>query len=404
MRIMYLSRSIEPVLARRRREFPVVLLTGPRQSGKTTLLRRRSSKSDYVSFEAPDVRAAATSDPRGLLAAHGRPLILDEVQHVPGILSYVQEEVDRHRRSKGRFLLTGSQNLLLMERVGQSLAGRAAVLTLLPMSLREQRRAPSARFPWERGSGRGAADPPDELWRRIVRGGYPELVAAPSREASPWLSSYRQTYLERDVRQLRQVGDLTQFDAFMRLLAARSASLLDLTSFSRDLGVAVNTIKAWLSVLEASWQVVIVRPWSGNPGKRLVKSPRVYWLDTGMLCHLLGYTDPRQAMAGPMAGAIFETAVLNELLRGHLHRGESPRIHFWRTSNGREVDFLVETEGRLVPIEAKATSTPLPTHAAEIVALRAAMGDRMLPGYVIHGGDRTLPLAEGVTALPLSLL
>jgi predicted AAA+ superfamily ATPase len=272
------------------------------------------------------------------------------------------------------------------------------------MSFHEQRGAPSATYPWEGGRRRAVPLSTEALWTRLVRGGYPELVASPKRDASPWLSSYRQTYLERDVRQLRQIGDLTQFDAFMRLLAARSGTLLDLSSFSRDLGVAVNTVKAWLSVLEASWQVVIVRPWSGNFGKRLVKTPRVYVLDTGMLCHLLGYSDGKQAANGPMAGAIFETAVVGELLRWAYHRGEVPRIHFWRTSTGEEVDFLIEHRGRVVPIEAKATSTPTPSHAKAICLLQAEFGERMVAGYVVHGGTRTLPLAEGVTAIPLSSL
>jgi hypothetical protein len=198
------------------------------------------------------------------------------------------------------------------------------------------------------------------------------------------------------------VGDLAQFDAFLRLLASRSATLLDLTGFSRDLGIAVNTVKAWLSVLEASWQVAVVRPWSGNLGKRLVKTPKVYLLDTGLLCHLTGFTEPAQAASGPMAGAIFETAVLAEILKGAFHRGAPPRVHFWRTSAGEEVDFLVERGGMLVPVEAKATSTPLPAHAAPIVRMARDLRGRVLPGFVVHAGEHVLPLGGGVTAVPLA--
>lgn len=400
----YLGRALEPVLARRLRQFPVVLLTGPRQSGKTTLLRHRLRNADYASLEALDVREAAVADPRGFLAARGRPLILDEVQHAPGLLSYVQEEVDAHRRSKGRFALSGSQNLLLMESVAQTLAGRAGVLTLLSMSLSEQIGSFRGRFPWEGHGASGTAPSTTALWERLVRGGWPELVLESRRDAGPWFDGYRRTYLERDVRTLRQVGDLTQFDAFMRLLAARSGTLLDLTSFSRDLGIAVNTVKAWLSVLEASWQVLLVRPWFGNVGKRLVKTPKVYLLDTGLLCDLVSFTDPVQAMRGPLAGAIFETAVVGELVRGAFHRGERPLIHFWRTGTGHEVDFLVEHAGGLVPVEVKASATPLPAHAAPIHALREVLGDRLLPGFVVHAGEHRLPLGGGVLAVPLAAL
>lgn len=398
----YLPRTLEPVLLRRAREFPVVLVTGPRQSGKTTLLRRAFPRARYVALEAGDVRAAAEADPRGLLAGDG-PLILDEVQHVPALLDYVQEAVDARRGSKGRFLLTASQNLLLLERVTQTLAGRVAILTLLPLSLREQLGRPRSRPAWE-GGRRLTPSTVDEgeLWRRIVRGGYPELVASPGRPAEPWLESYVQTYLERDVRLVRQVGDLRTFDAFLRLLAARSATFLDLSALSRELGVAVNTVKAWLSVLEATWQVALVRPWAGNLGKRLVRSPKVYLLDTGLMAHLTGFSDPEQARRGPLAGALFETAVLVELLRAAHHAGRTPRVHVWRTATGHEVDFLVEHAAGLVPLEAKATSTPRPEHAVPITRLAADGPPEVLPGFVVHAGRRAPSLGGGVKALPLA--
>ena len=400
----WLPRTLEITLARHAREFPVVVLTGPRQSGKTTLLRRAFPRADYVSFEPLDVRSVASSDPRGLLASLRRPLILDEVQHAPALLSYVQEEVDAHRGSKGRFFVTGSQNLLLMERASQTLAGRASVQTLLSLSLREQTGAANEAPPWETSVRRPATRVHDGLWRHLVRGGHPELVVAPRRDAESWLSSYRRTYVERDVRTLRRVGDPLQFDLFLRALAARSANLLDLSDVSRDLGVAVNTVKAWLSVLEASWIVAVVRPWSGNLGTRLVKTPKVYFLDTGLLCHLCGYGDAAQAASGPAAGAIFETAVFGELYRHAAHRGRPPRIHFFRTATGHEVDFLVEHEGGLVPVEAKATATPVPGHAAGILRLRERLGDVVRPGFVVHAGERRGPLAAGVEALPLGSL
>jgi len=214
-----------------------------------------------------------------------------------------------------------------------------------------------------------------------------------------------QTYLERDVRTLRQVGDLTQFQLFLRALAARSGQLLNLSDLGRDLGVATNTAKAWLAVLEATHQVIVLRPYFANIGKRLVKTPKVYLADTGTLCHLVGLRDPGHAAAGPMSGALFETAVLGEIVRTLAHRGEEPRVYFWRTSAGDEVDILVETaDSTLVPVEVKVSSTPRPEMARGIRALRDALGERVAGGYVVHAGDARLPLGSGTMALPFGEL
>ena len=198
------------------------------------------------------------------------------------------------------------------------------------------------------------------LWKNLLRGAYPELVAEPDRDISLWHSSYIQTYLERDVRSLRQVGDLTAFQGFIRALAARAGQLLNLTDVARDLGIAVNTAKAWLSVLEATFQVIVLRPYHANVGKRLVKTPKIYFTDTGMLCYLAGLRGPEHAAAGPLGGAIFETAVLVEIVKVFVNRGETPQVYFWRTSAGVAVDFVVEADGKLIPIEVKLSSSPRP--------------------------------------------
>ncbi|MBU4255186.1 MAG: DUF4143 domain-containing protein, partial [Acidobacteria bacterium] len=239
-------------------------------------------------------------------------------------------------------------------------------------------------------------------WEYLVRGFYPEIAADTNRDARLWQAGYVQTYLERDVRNIRQIGDLTQFQVFLRTLASRSAQLLNLTNLSNDIGVAVNTVKAWLSILEASYQVMILRPYHVNIGKRLVKTPKVYFTDVGLLCHLTGLSDPRHAAAGPMGGAIMETAVLMEIVKTKIHRGMEPRVYFWRTAAGSEVDIVVEWEGRLVPLEVKLSSTPVPRMGGTIRLFQTAMEGRAASGYVVHPGTVTLPLGPGVSALPFA--
>ena len=289
----YIPRSLEPVLARATREFPAVVLIGPRQSGKTTLLQHKfGAELSLISLEPPDVRAAASRDPRGFLSLYPPPVIYDEIQYAPDLLHYIKERVDAHRDRSGQFILTGSQNLFLMQQITESLAGRAAVLKLMPLTLREIAGEPERPLPWEPERALTSrspmsvsdASPYSEVWGRILRGSYPELAANPQRDFRLWQASYVQTYLERDVRNLSNIGDLTLFQTFLRSLAARSAGLLNLSDLARDVGVAVNTVRDWLAVLEASFQVFLLRPYHVNLGKRLVKAPKIYFTDTGLLC------------------------------------------------------------------------------------------------------------------------
>lgn len=403
----YIPRSLEPILLKALHEFPVVVLIGPRQSGKTTLVRHLfESQRPIISLEAPDLRAAAIGDPRGFLDLYGPPVIYDEIQYAPDLLPYIKERVDARRDQPGQFILTGSQNLLLMQQVTESLAGRAAVLKLLPLSRREVAGEPAHPLPWEMDQPPLAIKAPSysELWEQILRGFYPELIKSPQRDFRLWQASYVQTYLERDVRNLRNIGDLTLFQTFLRSLAMRAAGLLNLSELAREVGIAVNTARDWIAILEASFQIFLLRPYFVNLGKRLVKSPKVYFTDTGLLCYLVGLRDSEHAAAGPMSGALMENLVVAELFKTCLHRGDEPAMYFWRTAAGAEVDLIVETGTGLVPIEIKASATARPEMARGIHAFRRDFGDRAVKGFVIYAGQSTLPLGDGALALPFAAL
>ena len=424
MKPPYIKRSLETVLTKAASQFPAVLVSGSRQSGKTTLLRHLFGDTHrYASLESPDVRALALEDPRGFLETYPPPVILDEAHNAPDLFFYIKERIDAYRRRNGQFLLTGSQNLALTEKVTESLAGRVAVLRLLPLSNREMLDTPEFPLPWELpegtydyGSGAAALGEQEDsllshdprvfggLWKQFLRGGYPELAARPEMDEFLWHGGYIQTYLERDVRSLRNIGNLALYQKFLQVLAARSGQLLNLADVSRDLDVSINTVKVWLSVLEATYQVIVLQPYFSNVGKRLVKTPKVYFTDTGTLCYLAGLRDPMHAAAGPMGGAIMETAVLSEIFKTLAHRGEVPRVFFWRTMTGNEVDFVVETEGKLVPVEVKLSATPRRSMARSITAFQKDMKDVAMPGYVVHPGDIRLPLGRDVVALPFAEL
>ncbi len=280
----------------------------------------------YAALDLLDVRALA--DPGGILEHFGPPVILDEVQSAAGLLPYVRAAINSRWSEPGQYFLTGSQSLALSSRITETLAGGTAVLQLLPMPRAKCLGSRPGRYHARKGAASATPTVGKAIWKEFLRGAYPELALNPAHDAQLWHGSYVQTYLEGDMRALRQVGDLTQCQDFLQLLAARSAQLLNLSTVARDLGIALNTAKAWLSVLRATYQITVLRPFCANVGKRLVKIPKLYFSDVGTLCYLTGLRDPEHAGRGPMGGSVLETAVLSELTRTLSHRGLSPRINF----------------------------------------------------------------------------
>lgn len=335
-----ITRFLTATIERLAGSFPVVVLTGPRQSGKTTLVRAVFPDKPYISLENPDTRLFATEDPRGFLTRYPEGAIFDEVQRAPELLSYIQGIVDE-KRTPGRYILTGSQNFALGRQVSQSLAGRAGIAQLMPLSGRELMAA-------------GILQSDLNSW--LFTGGYPSLYSTPV-TPSDWFSSYVATYLERDVRDLTSVRDLITFQRFLRLCAARTGQLLNLSSLAGDCGIAQSTATAWLSILEASYIVFRLSPHFANFGKRLVKTPKLYFHDTGLAAFLLGIQTPDQLSTHAMRGSLFESMVVSEYLRERWNRGEVSNLYFWRDSSGNEVDLLLDEAGILRPIEIKSGQT-----------------------------------------------
>ncbi len=380
------SRTMETVLRERARHYPVVTLTGPRQSGKTTLVRKTFPELAYANLEDPGQRAYALNDPREFLGQHPAGLIIDEAQRAPDLFSYIQVLVDQDD-APGRFILTGSHNFLLMTSIRQTLAGRAAILHLLPLSLAELGgRAPLSleRLGQDLPEQRAAHAP--DLMESLFRGGYPRLhdKAIPPQE---WLADYFRTYVERDVQEVLRVSDLEIFGRFLGLCAGRCGQLVNLTSLANDCGISHPTVRSWLSVLEASFLVKLLRPHHRNFNKRLIKSPKLYFLDTGLLCYLLRIRSPEELRTHAQRGPVFESLVLTELMKNFLNRGLDADLYFWRDSSGQEIDFLIEGGRELVPIEAKSSTTLSEDALAALGRWQALAGQSGGPAALIYGGD-----------------
>lgn len=366
-----LTRNIQLLFERLASQYPVVTLTGPRQSGKTTLARAVFPRKPYVTLEDPDTRRFALDDPRGFLSSLADGAILDEIQRAPELTSYLQGLVDQDPRP-ARFVLTGSQQFELMRGVTQSLAGRTTVLRLLPFTAAEVVRLHPA-----------SADQPLEHW---LLGGFMPRIHHRRLDPSQALGDYFATYVERDLRQLAAVHDLQRFECFVRLCAGRVGQLLNLSSLANDCGISQPTAHAWMDLLQTSFIVHLLPPWFTNTGKRLIKSPKLYFHDVGLACWLLGLREPAQVRRDPLWGALFENFVVIEALKDRYNLGESAPIHFYRDASGHEVDLLLNTGGREHAIEIKAGATVNPDYFKGLRQFAKDHPSHLAAGGVIHGG------------------
>lgn len=380
--MVYTSCMIERVLVLKLKscahKFPIVSVIGPRQSGKTTLVRMAFPNKAYVSLEEPDVREYAIGDPRGFLSDYPNGAILDEIQKAPQLFSYLQTIVDSKNKA-GMFILTGSQHFLLQENISQTLAGRTAILKLLPFSLEELNKT-SFNY--------------DNYKKYIFRGFYPRIY---DKRLNPrdWYLNYIQTYVERDLRLIKNISDLGIFQTFVKMCAARIGQLLNLSALANDCGITHNTAKAWISILELSFIIFLLRPHCKNFNKRLVKMPKLYFYDSGLACSLLGIENDKQLVSHFMKGNLFETMMLSELMKYKCNRGLEPSCYFWRDKTGHEIDCIMEKRSKLIPIEIKSGKTASREYFKGLNYWNKLSGSKPANSYVIYGGQNSQKRSAG---------
>lgn len=398
MKYRILTKAINKAL----RTFPAIVVTGPRQSGKTTLLKDLLAKTHtYVSLEKPDIRMRAHDDPISFLAQFQKPVIFDEIQYVPELLPYIKDIIDE-KRKPGSWVLTGSQNFALMQGVGESLAGRAAILSLLPFSLSERI-----------GQGQKSLDVSQLLKANqqttktfngnskllaetILRGSFPEIASHRKVDRGIWCGSYIATYLERDIRNLTQVSDLSQFERFLRLCATRTGQILNLSEMAKEIGIAVPTAKRWLSLLETGYQIYLLYPYYRNIGKRLIKSPKLYFNDTALAAYLLGLNDERTLLGSPHFASLFETLVVVDFWKRFLHWGQMPSLYYLRTRDGLEVDLIIEIGQKFHLLEIKSSATITASHIISLMRAQKEMISLVRSAAVISRTNQNFPINKSV--------
>ena len=372
------TRHLQKQLLLLAKKMPVIAITGPRQSGKTTLLKTAFPSYDYVNLEHPPTRTLALNDPDHFLAQYNKGLIIDEAQRAPELFSYIQVVVDK-KKKMGQYILSGSQNFSLIENISQSLAGRVVLVNLLPFSYKEML------------EGKLKIKNSEQL---IFKGAYPAVY---DRKISPavYYSSYLNTYVERDVRQLVNVQNLSLFESFIKLLAGRVGQLLNLSELGNSLGVDHKTVKKWLSVLETSYIVYFVQPYHSNFNKRLVKTPKLYFYDTGLACNLLGIDDEKQLINHLAKGALFENMVINELLKERMNKGIKPKFYFWRDAQGNEVDLLIQEKGTTTALEIKSSKTYTPDFFKGLSYYSAISKTEKKNIFLVYAGTNELKTSSG---------
>ena len=381
-----IHRTLENKLLELAGYYPAVVVTGPRQSGKTTLCRMVFPDKPYVSLEALDKREYAGNDPRGFLAEYANGALIDEIQHVPDLLSYLQNDIDA-RPEPGRFILTGSQHFGLSQSISQTLAGRCGILVLLPPSLGELLSFPNA---------------PEDLFSVLCQGAYPRIFDQ-NIPAHQWLADYITTYVQRDVREVVNVGNLQAFSSFLKLCAGRTAQEINLSAIGSDAGVSHNTVRAWLSILETSYIIHLLPAWHINIRKQVVKAPKLHFIDSGLACHLLGIREPEQLYHHPLRGAIFESWVVSEIFKAHVHRGEQPRIFHYRETRGIEIDLLIDRFQGMEAVEIKSGATVSRDFFKNLERfhnrLKKTSPEQSLRKNIVYGGD-TIQERSTVRVLP----
>jgi predicted AAA+ superfamily ATPase len=380
---MFIKRKIASRLKKLSTQFPVVGILGPRQSGKTTIAKALFPSYKYINLEELDTRRFAEEDPRRFLKAleEEKGVILDEIQRVPNLLSYIQVHVDEWQKP-GFFLLTGSENILLNHHISQTLAGRIALVTLLPLSLGELDEASLL---------------PKEMEKILFQGFYPPLYAKKI-DPQEWIQSYIQTYVERDVRHLKQISDLSLFQKFLQLCAGRVGQLLDLTSIGNDCGITAHTVRSWLSLLEATYIIFLLQPHHKNFNKRVTKTPKLYFYDSAIACYLLSIRSPKDLMRHYLRGGLFESMILSDLLKQRFNAGLMPNLYFWRDKSGHEVDCLLEYGERLVPIEIKSSQTINSDFFTGLTRWNQLADNDPSNSYIVYAGKEKQSRSQG-TAL-----